>query len=60
MINKQGIEKVKNWTNNVQIFCSHLKWIKLDSKLQIAVCSNPDAKGEKCVYRNCPKVINNK
>lgn len=59
MTNKK-IKKVEGWTRKVQSFCCYLKWQQEEGQVQRAMCSNPDAKSEKCVYRNCPKVIDNK
>lgn len=63
MINNQEIKKVEGWARKVQPSCCYLKWQGETGKERLtlrAMCSNPDAKSEKCVYRNCPKVINNK
>lgn len=60
MTNKQEIKKVEGWTRKIQLSCCYLKWKQEEGYVQRAMCSNPDAKSEKCVYRNCPKVINNK
>lgn len=60
MTNKQEIKKVEGWAHKVQPSCCYLRWKQEEGHVQRAMCSNPDAKSEKCVYRNCPKVINNK
>lgn len=60
MTNNQEIKKVEGWARKVQPSCCYLRWKREEGQLQRAMCANPETKGDKCVYRNCPKVINNK
>lgn len=52
-------KKTAEWVNKTQPSCEFVNWVNETSCVK-PICGNPDNPSGKCVYKYCPKVLNNK
>lgn len=50
-------KKVDGWVHKTQPSCVFVKWVN-ENGVRKPICNNPENVSGKCVYKNCPKVLN--